>query len=263
MKAFDKLEEAILFCGNYAVKKQYTVPREYKNDGSVLTEVDMFIDSYLKNVILKNFPDSVLITEESGKFNSEQIKKPDYYFILDPIDGTDLYSQGAPGWCIALGLLDKDLVPCGGMIFAPRWGLGTKEGIFFRLDPGEELLLNQRPFMMKKQSNSVTQIVMSSNTHRYLDLKKYSGKCRVFGSCVIHLLAPIIHLKIDAAICTSAYIWDITAAHSILRYLGLVLIDNEGKEFMYSKNFLNGCSYKGILYAGTRTQTEQLRKIFL
>lgn len=262
MKAFDIVEEAIIFCGNYAVKKQRIVARKYKIDGSVLTEADMYIDSYVKNVITENFPNSVLITEESGQIDKEQRKKPDFYFILDPIDGTDLYSQGAPGWCIALGVLDKDLVPCGCMIYAPRWGVGTKEGLFFRLDPEGDLLLNHKPFICKKPNNSVNQIVMSSNTHQYLDLSKYPGKCRVFGSCIIHILAPVIHIKIDAAICTSAYIWDIAAAHSILRFLGLVLIDKEGKEFMYSQNLLNGSSYKGILYAGTRTQSEYLRKIF-
>jgi fructose-1,6-bisphosphatase/inositol monophosphatase family enzyme len=262
MKAFDKLEEAIKFCGNYAVRQQSLVTRNYKNDGSVLTEADMYIDSYLKNIITQDFSNSVLITEESGKIENNHIQNPDFYFILDPIDGTDLYSQGAPGWCIALGILDKNLFPCGCMIFAPRWGVGIKEGLFFRLDPEGVLLLNQKPFTAKEQSSSVTQIVMSSNTHRYLDLSKFTGKCRVFGSCIIHLLAPIIHIKIDAALCTSGYIWDIAAAHSILLHLGLALVKPDGTDFIYSKSMLNGNPNTDILYAGSRKQCEYLRNTF-
>ena len=262
MKAFDKLEEAIKFCGNYAVKQQSLVTRDYKSDGSVLTEADMYIDSYLKKVFTENFPNSVLITEESGKVENKQKQNTDYYFILDPIDGTDLYSQGAPGWCIALGLLDKNLAPCGCMIFAPRWGVGIKEGLFFRLDPEGVLLLNQKPFILKKQDAGVKQIVMSSNTHRYLDLSRFTGKCRVFGSSIIHLLAPVIHIKIDSAVCTSGYIWDIAAAHSVLLYLGLVLIKTDGSDFIYSQSMLNGNPNTEILYAGSREQCEYLRKIF-
>ncbi|NQT60439.1 MAG: inositol monophosphatase [Bacteroidetes bacterium] len=261
MKAFDKLEEAVKFCGKYAVKQQSLVTRDYKSDGSVLTEADIYIDSYLKNVITKNFPNSVLITEESGEVESKQEQKPDYYFILDPIDGTDLYSQGAPGWCIALGILDKNLIPCGCMIYAPRWGVGMKEGLFFRLDPEGELLLNQKPFILKKQNNTVKQLVMSSNTHRYLDLRKFTGKCRVFGSCIIHLLAPVIHIKIDAALCTSGYIWDIAAAHSVLLYLGLALVKSDGTDFTYSENMLNGKPNNDILFAGSKNQCNILRKI--
>jgi len=262
MKAFDKLEEAIKFCGKYAVKQQSLVTRDYKNDGSVLTEADIYIDTYLKKIITENFPNSILITEESGEVENNHNQKPDYFFILDPIDGTDLYSQGAPGWCIALGILDNNLVPCGSMIFAPRWGLGNDEGLFFRLDPDGDLFLNQKPFILKKQHNSVKQIVMSSNTHRYLDLSKYPGKCRVFGSCIIHLLAPVIHINIDSAICTSGYIWDLAAAHSILHYLGLVLVKNDGTAFIYTQSLLNGNPNNDILFAGSPEQCEYMRKTF-
>jgi fructose-1,6-bisphosphatase/inositol monophosphatase family enzyme len=262
MKVFDKLEEAIKFCGNYAVQQQSLVTRDYKYDGSVLTEADMYIDSYLKEVITHNFSHSVLITEESGEVINNQNQPPEFYFILDPIDGTDMYSQGAPGWCIALGILDKNLIPCGCMIFAPRWGVGTKEGLFFRLDPEGVLLLNQEPFIPKKQGNCVKQLVMSSNTHKYLDLSKYGGKCRVFGSSIIHLLTPIIHIKIDAAICVSGYIWDIAAAHSVLRYLGLVLVTRDGTDFTYSQSMLDGNPNTNILYAGSRKQCEYLQNTF-
>ena len=261
MKVFDKLEEAVIFCGNYAVKQQRLVNRNYKSDGSVLTETDLYIDSYLKNIINENFPNSALITEESGSTHNLQKATPEYYFILDPIDGTDMYSQGAPGWCIAIGILDERLSPVGCMINAPRWGLGTNNGLFLRLDPGESLFLNHSLFSLAKPQDSVRQIAMSSDTHRCLDISKYTGKCRTFGSSIIHLLAPVIHSQIDAAICTSGYIWDIAAAHSVLRHLGLSIQKADGTYFLYSEPLLQGKPNKEILFAGSKNQCDILRKV--
>ena len=261
METFDKLEEAVIFCGNYAVNQQLLVQRNYKRDGSVLTETDLYIDSYLKNSIHENFPNSVLITEESESTHDLRKSSHDFYFIIDPIDGTDMYSQGAPSWCIAIGILDKMLSPVGCMINAPRWGLGTKNGLFFRLDPGESLFLNHSLFSLSKPQDSVRQIAMSSDAHQVLDISKYTGKCRTFGSTIIHLLAPVIHSQIDAALCTSGYIWDIAAAHSVLNHLGLSIQKADGTCFSYSEELLRGKPNKEILFAGSKNQCEILRTI--
>ena len=43
-----------------------------------------------------------------------------YTFCLDPIDGTDAFSQSMAGWCTSLALLDETLTPVAGIIYAPK-----------------------------------------------------------------------------------------------------------------------------------------------
>ena len=75
-----------------------TVERSYKQDGSVLTEIDRRVEDYLFGEISRLYPDANVVTEETAR--SFDPDRP-YTFAVDPIDGTDVFSQGScsrPGW---------------------------------------------------------------------------------------------------------------------------------------------------------------------
>jgi fructose-1,6-bisphosphatase/inositol monophosphatase family enzyme len=106
--------EDVKTAGRIALEAQLTghLVRDYKSDGSVVTEIDKQLDPFLSACIERDFP-------QANPFDPQ---KP-YTFAIDPIDGTDVYSQGMHGWCISLGLLDQHLRPVAGIVFAPRLDL--------------------------------------------------------------------------------------------------------------------------------------------
>src|SRR5690242_12565255 len=78
--------------------------RSHKSDGSVVTDTDRQIDTFLFERISKLHPDANILTEEAERPFDPQ--KP-YTFTVDPVDGTDVFSQGMPFWAVLIGLLDQ------------------------------------------------------------------------------------------------------------------------------------------------------------
>jgi myo-inositol-1(or 4)-monophosphatase len=257
MDNYQRIEELILEMGDFACTTQRDIVRNYKDDGTVLTKTDLFISERMTSLITELFPEANIITEEALHIYK---KDAPITFILDPIDGTDVYSQGLPCWCISLGILGPDLRCIGGMVNAPRWGLCRDEGLLLRLDPDKTLLLNGRPFQGHPPTTEVEQITMASNAPKYIKLQSYDGKVRCYGSNILHMLSPLIHSNIQGSISVPCYAWDVAGAHALLESQGIVVEYADGKPFLYNENLLKQRKpFEGLLVSGSRMAVEKIR----
>ena len=230
MGSYDNLLEAVKRAGQRAWEIQGEVAREYKHDGSVLTRADIEINTALSEAILSSFPNANIIAEEQATpFSSE---KP-WTFTIDPIDGTDSYSQGMPGWCVAIGIHDHELTPVGGIVSAPRWGTDGTEGLFvYQLPIGEHGIVGADPGDEDSRAKA-TSLMIGSKIHRRFDFASYPGKIRGIGSSILHGLAPLIHPDVAASLLIPSFIWDISAAHGIVRNRGIEVVYPDGREVLY------------------------------
>ena len=254
----DRIQEEIYSSGKWAVEKQGNLHISLKEDKSVVTEVDITISHRILALIKSLFPDAAIISEEEI---TEEKDNPPYTFVLDPIDGTDVYSQGFPSFCIALGILDSNKEPVGAMIYAPRFGVGTDEGAFLRLDPEGELLLNGRKFTMKGDKKTVRQLAVSSTCIWKFDFTKYRGKARSLGCYILHILLPVLFPSIAASINEPSFIWDYAAAHAVIRSQGMDLFAPDGSRYVYSSSFLNRERSETPVYGGEKETVEELIKL--
>ena len=254
----DRIQEEIYSSGKWAVEKQGDLHISLKEDKSVVTEVDITISHRILALIKSLFPDAAIISEEEI---TEEKDNPPYTFVLDPIDGTDVYSQGFPSFCIALGILDSNKEPVGAMIYAPRFGVGTDEGAFLRLDPEGELLLNGRKFTMKGDKKTVQQLAVSSTCIWKFDFTKYRGKARSLGCSILHILLPVLFPSIAASINEPSFIWDYAAAHAVIRSQGMDLFAPDGSRYVYSSSFLNRERSETPVYGGLKETVEELIKL--
>ena len=254
----DRIQEEIYPSGKWAVEKQGDLHISLKEDKSVVTEVDITISHRILALIKSLFPDAAIISEEEI---TEEKDNPPYTFVLDPIDGTDVYSQGFPSFCIALGILDSNKEPVGAMIYAPRFGVGTDEGAFLRLDPEGELLLNGRKFTMKGDKKTVQQLAVSSTCIWKFDFTKYRGKARSLGCSILHILLPVLFPSIAASINEPSFIWDYAAAHAVIRSQGMDLFAPDGSRYVYSSSFLNRERSETPVYGGEKETVEELIKL--
>ena len=254
----DRIQEEIYSTGKWAVEKQSDLHISLKEDKSVVTEVDITISHRILALIKSLFPDAAIISEEEI---TEEKDNPPYTFVLDPIDGTDVYSQGFPSFCIALGILDSNKEPVGAMIYAPRFGVGTDEGAFLRLDPEGELLLNGRKFTMKGDKKTVRQLAVSSTCIWKFDFTKYRGKARSLGCSILHILLPVLFPSIAASINEPSFIWDYAAAHAVIRSQGMDLFAPDGSRYVYSSSFLNRERSETPVYGGEKETVEELIKL--
>lgn len=203
--------------------------RGYKEDGSILTQTDQKVEDYLYGALSRLYPEANILTEETGRSYDPARS---FTFAVDPIDGTDVYSQGMAGWCVSVGLLDRDLRPVAGVLYAPGLGLS------FIADIGQGLVCPGYEIVVPRKDESLdgrSALMASSRIHRYLDLARYPGKVRSIGSAALHLCFPLIYPQVVGAIQQrGVYIWDIAAAHAINRSCGLDLEYYDGQEIAYA-----------------------------
>jgi len=263
--SFDLLVREIKDAGSYAADRQHQATRGYKPDGSVLTEIDTYLDKKISESISELFPDSRIISEENP---AETSGSSDWTFTIDPIDGTDSYSQNMPGWCVAVGILDKDMVPAGGIIYAPNWG--AKGGTLLTLFPGEELKVNSEPYSDRGKDFAASgrpfHMMAGSKIHRHFSYPGFRGKIRTTGSGVLNITGMVIHSMVEGTLLTPCYIWDLAAAHAMIKKAGYSLLYLNGNNIDYrilaerkkAEDYLIGGSEESI--AAIKKSFKKIRK---
>lgn len=250
-----ELQGVVQDAGRLALARQRAMrfsDRSFKDDGSILTATDSEVETLLADAIATLFPFASFLGEES-------VRRVDpaspYTFAVDPIDGTDSYSQGLPGWCISIGLLDAALSPVAGIVFSPVLdmlvladvgraptcnGAATQPGLD-RISPAANLML-------------------SSRLHRDLDLSGFAGKIRSLGSAALQLCAPWVFPGVIAALQgRGAHVWDIAGAHAIARGGGGDLEWLGGGAVDYS-TLMDGSGVEDVIVAGSPVGIAAIRK---
>jgi len=236
---FKELAKIIRNCGQEAKDQQNKIHRNFKPDGTIITETDLAISKKVINAIHDIFgedDDYNIVCEEIDlkKFD----KKKPYTFVLDPIDGTDAYSQGFPSWCVALGILDANRIPKGAIISAPRFGIGNEE-LFITTEPeSDDIYLNDKLFKINSKTNPPRQITIGSNILKEIDISAYKGKIRSFASSIIHMLCPVVFKNIDACINPTCYAWDIAASYAFILKANMDVEYVNGDKFIFDDNIL-------------------------
>ncbi len=226
----EKVEKVVKAAGSIACRAQkefHFSNRQYKKDGSVLTAVDKEVQDYLFKNLSEQYPQGNFIMEESpGSFNRQ---KP-YGFAIDPIDGTDIFSQGMPGWCVSVGLLDGGLVPVGGVIYAPVWGLLISVG------PPGEIRLNGKAFSPVRPpapDSPSANVMISSKIYKHVVFGRFEGKLRSIGSTALHMCFHLIYPGVAGTLGHGGFLWDIAAAHAVNRAAGTAVryFNGEGPDY--------------------------------
>jgi fructose-1,6-bisphosphatase/inositol monophosphatase family enzyme len=249
------LIDAVKSAGMAALDEQQPtrIAIDYKNDGSIHTPVDDEVEKFLIAEITGHFPQVNIISEESE--HEFDPAKP-YTFALDPIDGTDIYSQGMSGWCISLGLLDASLQPIAGIIYAPKLDL-----LLFA-DVGTKATYNQMPIPPKQDDpllNPDSNLMASSTIHKYVDLSLFPGKIRSIGGAALHLCSPLIYTRVVASVhYGSVHLWDIAGAHAIILSHGLDIEYASGGNINYHSLVEGGLITDGII-CGSKPVINSLR----
>jgi myo-inositol-1(or 4)-monophosphatase len=133
MKMLDKLLKFARDAGEFARANQDQISfetSELKSDMvfDVVTETDLEISRRFETFVKQEFSDLdyVIIDEESindlGDKPMKKIKRHEWTFIIDPIDGTLSYSNGLPYYGISIGVFRKCKAICS-VIYAPSLNL--------------------------------------------------------------------------------------------------------------------------------------------
>jgi len=75
-----------------------------KNEFDPVTNLDKAFEKFIRNIIVRQFPQDSILGEEF----LEKYSNSDYKWFIDPIDGTKAFMVGAPSWSNLIGITHKN-----------------------------------------------------------------------------------------------------------------------------------------------------------
>jgi len=90
----------------------------YKDDTSPLTEADTLSNHIICSMLETRFPNIPLLSEENKEIPYEKRKTWEYYWCIDPIDGTKEFIKKNGEFTINIALIHKN-TPVLGVVYAP------------------------------------------------------------------------------------------------------------------------------------------------
>lgn len=205
-------------------KKEIKFSLKSKHD--VLAEADILSEKAIIETIKNEFPDHKVLSEEAG----EESHDSDYFWIIDPVDGTINFTKGIDEYCISIGLEHKGERVLG-VIYQP-----TTEKMFIA-EKGKGAFLNGEKLEMKKDPKLINMVAATDNSadigYRKENLKilrNISGNVRtvrIFGSSALHLARLAIG-NMDLYFKTGINYWDFAAGILIVEEAGGKVTDFNG-----------------------------------
>ena len=225
-----------------------------KEDSTIVTQADIWVQNYLTEKISERFADFQIISEEKTNFNTD-FSGDKISVILDPIDGTAMFSMHLPIWCISIGIF-KGYTPLYGFVFSPGSDL-----LFYNDDNASYLngkkLISNPAVVIEKETN----IFYSSEIR---DVKiNFPGKVRNLGSTALHacLTADNSRNRLLAFIGKS-YLWDWAGAIPVILKAGVTLKYLNGRDLDYKSIIENGFELEDYAVAYNAENFELIKNIF-
>ncbi len=211
---------------------------ELKEDSSPITKADLLINEELNKFFLSTHFKNV-ISEENEEAPYKERKKWEFFWCIDPIDGTKEYITGGSDYTINIALCMKDR-PIFSIVYAP-----AREELFIA-EKDQGATKNNRKITVDSKTSNLVRIVASKShlnkrTQDYIDMMSsvYDINLLQFGSslkiCKIAEGAAHLYPRFGPTM-----EWDTCASDLILTEAGGLLLDEENKKLLYNKkNLIN------------------------
>jgi len=135
---------------------------------NLVTEADHASEKAIFETIKEQFPDHILLGEETGEIKMDS----EYKWIIDPIDGTVNYAHGIPICCVSIGLEHN-----GTMIMGAVYNPFLKE--FYFAEAGKGALLNSQQIHVSTETEVLKSCLVTGFPYTYLN--QPNGPLEAFG----------------------------------------------------------------------------------
>ena len=250
-----------------SVSKQMVVNMKESGDNlssQVVTEVDLKSQEIILEILnptLEEFQ-LALITEENTDDKSRFAK--DYFWCIDPMDGTLSFINKTPGFSVSIALLSKSGVPALGVIYDPL------SKVIYRAIKGGGAFRNEIPMtIMNKMPNELPLTFVNDSS--FYEAPIYKNVESYFNNiCSLHQLngmktigiggaamnsmwvienAPACYFKFPKEEDGGGSIWDYAASACIYKEAGGWVSNMFGNELDLNRVETTFMNQYGILYA--------------
>ncbi|MGE9289408.1 MAG: 3'(2'),5'-bisphosphate nucleotidase CysQ family protein [Puniceicoccales bacterium] len=241
----------------------FTVQRKEGGDSlasQVVTEVDEASQAYLLKHLEPTFRqyDLALLAEESTDDGSRLEK--DYFWCIDPLDGTLPFTRRLPGYAVAIALVSRAGESVIGVVYDPV------ESRLYRAVQGQGMTIDGTPFRVKPpapRSGRLLKIYCDcgfadfagkverieewdrmARTIGYAGADCIPGGGAVMNACAVLQNPPAVYFKKPKLQAGGGSIWDFAATACLFQEAGAVVTDYAGKPLPLNSpgsTFMNHC----------------------
>jgi myo-inositol-1(or 4)-monophosphatase len=241
-----------VLAGGRLARERFRQPTEVgvKGRGNIVTETDLAIESRIAALLAREFPNHVLLSEES---HAQTSADEGWTWVLDPLDGTRNYASGIPFFCTNLAL-SQDGEP----IVAATYDPVHRE--LFSAVKGQGAWVNDEPIHASNQPSlqaSVLGIDMGySDVRGAYMLKLLQGlwpgmqSVRIPGSAALGLAYAACG-RFDLFVHNYLFPWDVTAGILLVREAGGAITDRDGNPVSIES--------EGVIAGGSMVHADFLR----
>lgn len=263
LKAAGKAAEII---SNYA-RQDFKAEQKVGGD-SLASQVVTEVDRLSQEVIIKTLQygidkyDLGLLTEESEDDHSRFEK--DYFWCIDPLDGTLPFTENRPGYSVSIGLVSKEGNPIIGVVMDPveqiTWyaisGIGAfkddqilRVGDYYSYDSEIFSLVYDRSFLSQENRNEIIENLTKKIVNwGYKELKQI-----YHGGAVINTLKVLenpasCYFKFPKSKPGGGSIWDFAATACIFIEAGGIVSDVYGNPLNLNQKESTFMNRSGVIY---------------
>jgi len=222
-----------------------------------VTQADILVQNELVEKISGRYPGMDFIYEENYTCSPDAGMKPGRMTaIIDPIDGTAMYSMYLPVWCISVGIFLGEQ-PLYGFVYSPGFDM-----LYY--NDNDAAYLNGRRLSADREMriDSETNLFYSSEM-RPGTVINFPGKIRNIGSTALHACLTTDNRRNRVlAFIGKSFLWDWAGAIPIIGKAGGNLRYINGGEIDYRAILENGCRMRDYLVAYNTDDFTLIRKIF-
>jgi 3'(2'), 5'-bisphosphate nucleotidase len=260
-------ESTAITAGKYIQSQfnQHYKKEDKKAGHSLAAKVVTEVDYKAQEIILQHLNDSIeqydlgLLTEEAAD-DSSRLEK-DYFWCIDPMDGTLAFTEGRTGYAVSIALVSKSGDPLIGLVYLP-----DLKDIYTSIK-GQGIRLNNEVFKRKSLNSDVIQLYMdlSLQSEPYFNLLKndfqnwsdekekklefHLGFGAVRNAIGVLHSASACYFKFPKKQIGGGSIWDYAATRLFFEELGLIVTDSFGKTLHLNDPESTYLNQKGVLFA--------------
>ena len=220
---------------------------EMKSDQSPLTLADKAAHSIIASHLGKTgLP---ILSEEGSSIAYEDRKNWDYFWLVDPLDGTKEFVKKTGEFTVNIALM-RSGIPVAGVVYAPCIDVlyyGSRENGVYKIDKGKQIQLSfvsqKRTIEQLRQKEKIT--IVASKSHMNDETKNFIDQ---FHNPELSSMGSSLKLMLLAEGAADIYPrlaptmeWDTAAGDALLRSLNFGVYQTDLQtELLYNKeNLLN------------------------
>jgi len=212
---------------------------ENKKDNSPITLADRRSNDIIVSGLKKMYPDIPLISEEEKDIPYKERKNWEYFWLIDPLDGTKEFISKNGEFTINIALIEKN-TPVFGLVSIP-----AKDTVYYALR-GEGAYKKEKDKEIKKihvrKENKDETVVVRSRSHKSKEEEKIISKLGQVkeisaGSALKFCL--VAEGRADVYVRSGPTMeWDTASGHCVSEEAGARVKTIDGKKFVYNKKSL-------------------------